>query len=495
MRALSRPTSPMPASVRQAARPPGPARQVARRLRRRLASEAGFAVPTVTLMIVAALGMAGVAVSTSIQSQGGTVRDQESKSALAVAESGVAQALLQFNRYGLVSESDPCAPLGTGSPDPETGWCGPVTGTAVDDGEVTYWARPLATEFDNDEVAFTELEVVAEGAIDGVTRRVDVTAGSSAGQEVFAKAQVKSKDGISLDQNAEIHAGSATNGDIVLEGKEGAKQCGTATVGIGKELIDPGEDGYFTDIECGTAGGAPEEEEITLDPVTQGEVPTENDNDRLFQLDRISGNKNTVCFDGLNGKGNSDTSCGGRELRIGSNSTVTLGGSVYSFCKLTLDSNSSLYIKAQPGETVYIYFDSPEACGYAGEDEPVTQLELRSNSRITSESGQPASVSMLFVGSEEIDTQILLNSETAVDGPCEQNFVIYAPRTDVVFNSETRFCGAVAGKTVHLDSNSEIWTSSAVEQWRLPLTAPHYVANRFVDCRADPVTGAPDAGC
>lgn len=463
-----------------------PLRRAAIRRLRRLASEAGFAVPTVTLMLIAALGMAGVAVSTSIGGQGGIVRDQETKSALAVAESGVDQAVLQFNRYGLASESEPCAPIGHTTTDAE-GWCPEVTGTTVNGGTVTYRARPTSGEMPSGDVAFTELEVVAKGTLDGTTRRVEQVANSSAGQDIFLDATVQSEEGIKLESNAEIHAGTATNGDLTIE--DNAKQCGTATVGVGKEKKGGGE--YSTDLECGTSGGEPAEDEIDLPPVEQGEAPEENDNDRLFQKDRISGNKNTACFDGLNGSGKEDKSCGERELVIGSNSSVTLGGSVYSFCKLTLNSNSSLYV-AQ-GKEVKIYFDSPENCGY--DEEPVVQLELRSNSRITSEPGKSASIALLFVGSTEIDTKIVLNSETAVDGPCEQNFVVYAPRTDIELNSETKFCGGLAGKTVHLDSNAEVWTSSGIDEFYLPLVAPHYVSSRFVDCTAEAATEVPDEGC
>jgi len=141
---------------------------------------------------------------------------------------------------------------------------------------------------------------------------------------------------------------------------------------------------------------------------------------------------------------------------------------------------------------VKIYFDSPEACGY---DDGATQLELLSNSRITSTTGDSTNVAMLFVGSEDLSTNILLNSNTAVDGPCEQNFVIYAPYTDIELNSNTKFCGAMAGKSIHLDSNAEIWTSSGTDKFFLPNTPPHYEPALFVECTVTSATGAPDEGC
>jgi hypothetical protein len=466
--------------------PLNPVRRLARIVACRLSSEAGFAVPTVTLMLLAAMAMAGVAVSTSIGGQGGAARDRETKTALALAESGVERALLQFNEYGLTGPT-PCAPVGGTVPDAE-GWCPEVNAT-VNGAPVNYRVKPTSSAMPNGEIAWTEIEVVSTGTLGAVTRRVDLVANSSAGQDMFVDATVKSEEGINLESFAEIHAGTATNGNLTVASN--AKQCGTTTVGVGKEMNGSG--GYYTDIACGVAGGEPAEDEIELPPVEQGNVPNENNNSFLFAKDHISGNKNTACFNGFSGAGKPDASCGPRELVVGSNSSVTLSGNVYSFCKLRLKSNSALYIA--PGAQVYIYFDSPEACGY--EEDPVTQLELLSNSRITPQSGKSGSVALLFVGSPNHATNVLLNSETSIDDPvlCTQNFVIYGPYTDIEMDSNTSFCGAMAGKTIHLDSNSEIWTSSGVGEFFLPLTAPHYVPSRFVDCVAAVAAVTPNEGC
>lgn len=457
---------------------------------RRLASEDGFAVPTVTLMLIAALGLAGAAVTTSIQGQGGTVRDQQAKTALAVAEAGVDQALLQFNRYGMASESEPCAPVGGGTPDAE-GWCPEVVINANEQtpnaGTVSYRVRPSGGELPSGDFAWTDLEVVSVGTLAGTTRRVDVSASSSSGQGTFLDADVLSKDGIGLDSNSQIHSGSATNGDITIG--PNAQQCGPASVGIGKKLGGGGD--HHSDIDC-TGTGTATEGEINLPPVNQGAAATVNDNDRLFGQDLISGNKADACWDGFDGNGSASGNCDARELLVDSNSSVTLGGTVYSFCKLTLKSNSSLYVNPVNPKTAKIYFDSPEACGYG---DGATQLELLSNARITSTTGKATDVALLFVGSEDLSTAILMNSNTSVDGPCEQNFVIYAPYSDIELDSNTKFCGAMAGKSIHLDSNAEIWTSSGTDNFFLPNTPPHYEPELFVECISTAATGAPDEGC
>ena len=441
-----------------------------RRIRRQ---EGGFAVPTALLMLMGATAVVSIGVVSSIQVQEGAVRDRETKSALSVAESAVSQVLLHYNR--IEPNTNPCSPV-TSSPPDGAGWCPPVTG-GLDGGTFTYSVRPLEGA----------IEVVASSNVDGVARRIHVTAHSSSGQSIFQDATVMSKDGIHMDSNAEVRAGTATNGDITLDSN--AKQCGVASVGVGRSMTLTGNAAYYTNPECSNASTAPNEGEISLPPVNQGDAPTVNDNARFFSLDLISGNKSRACWDGKNGNGQTSGNCGARHLDVRSNAAVTLGGTKYSFCKLTLSSNTSLYIQA--GQTTTIYFDSPEACGYPS---GTTQVEMSSNSRITSTDGGPANVAMLFVGSSSRQTKITLSSNTSIGAACQQNFVVYAPLTDILLNSNSTYCGAIAGNTLELDSNARVYTDSSAQNYVLPGTAAHYELDRFVECTAAP-TSPPNAGC
>lgn len=465
-------------------------KQLAQLLSSRLASEGGFAVPTVMLMTVAAMGMATVGVMASIQSQSGVVRDQGSKSALAVAESGVEQALLFYNRG-----ASPCEPAVDGE------WCGPVTGMSVNGGQVAYWARIGGGETCDVSNEVECVEIVSQGTVNGVTRRVDVYAASvssegSPGGGPFSNAGVLSKETLTLNANAKIHTGTATNGDIEITNGSSARLCGPASVGMGKELKPKGYSGYYSDPQCTSAGGPPLEKDLTLPPVNQGNAATENDNGRLFGQDLVSGKKLDACWSGFNASHAPSTKCGKeRQLFVGTNSAVTLGGTVYSFCKLTLDQNSALYVES--GANVTIYFDSPEACGFTS---ATTQLELQSNTRITAASGEPVSIALLFVGSESIPTKIQLNSNTSVEETCDQNFIVYAPLSEVELASKTKFCGAIAGESVHLNSNAEIWSGTGAEEfevpgWEPPETAAHYQPFRYVECSNGEVASSPSTGC
>jgi hypothetical protein len=249
-----------------------------------------------------------------------------------------------------------------------------------------------------------------------------------------------------------------------------ARICGDAAHGVGRDI-------YLSSNAHHDCGGE-FEQTLNLPPVNQGDAATANDNDRFFSLDPISGNTSRVDWDPVS-----------RQLEIRSNASVTLGGAVYSFCKLRMSSNTNLFVA--DGATVLIYFDSPEACELAPGE---SQLVLDSNSVITSNGGGSTNLAMLFVGSETMATSILLRSNTQVDEACEQNYVIYAPRTDIQFNSNARYCGAVGGKTIYVNSNAEFYSDSAAESWQLPNTAAHYVIDRFVECDSAPAAD-PDAEC
>ena len=422
-------------------------------------SDGGFAVPTVLFMVLAALAIGAVAVVSSVAAQRGALRDQDVKSALAAAEAGVSQALLHYNRVPTTT-AQPCI-ASNGSTlfvtaAPSGGWCAPIAG-AVTEGTFQYSAKPAAGGV---------LDIVSTGTVAGSTRRVHVTAHSPSGVQVFSESTVKALNWINMESNGNITANSATNGSVTLSGN--ANICGNVFYGTS---------GSFTlnQNSTHTCGGSAQEP-LALPPVNQGDAATVNDNNRFFTLDPRSNNKVTW---------NPTT----RVLDLRSNSSVTLGGSIYSFCKLDMSSNTSVYIA--PGSTVRIFFDSPEACGLPAGTE---QLNLESNSRITSATGGATNVAMLFVGSQTTPTTIHLASNTQVAGACEQNFVVYAPRSDVTVNSNSIYCGAIAGKTINISANSKVYTDGAVGNFTVPATNAHYTPDRFVECTGAAAT-PPDTGC
>jgi hypothetical protein len=439
---------------------------------RSVSSEAGFAVPTVLFVVMGAFAVASVAVIGSIRAQHGTTRDRDTKDALAVAEAGAHQALLRYNATGV---EQACVA-------PQTlvgGWCSQATGSLPDGGTFTYWVRP----------ADGEIEVVSQATVDGVTRRLNLTAHSAAGLQPFIDAGVIGLNGIELDANSNIGpppVDVATNGDVDLASN--STLCGNAQVGVGHDVIGSGTH------SCGAVTNGT----VTLPTLNQGNAATDNDNGNFFANTPINGQASRICLNGFRANGAPTKECSSRELLIkgggGQGGTaLTLPSGDYSLCRLELQSNSTLYIAS--GASVRIWFDSPEACGYASGSPQSVQLKLSSNSRITA-NGDSSSidVALLFVGSESRSTSIELSSNTALPAVCFQNFVIYAPRSDVHLNSNTYYCGAIGARTVSLDSNSHVQTSNQAQSFTLPNSPAHYVIDSFIECGGTATT-LPDANC
>ena len=96
---------------------------------------------------------------------------------------------------------------------------------------------------------------------------------------------------------------------------------------------------------------------------------------------------------------------------------------------------------------------------------------------------------MLFVGSDTKSSHITMNSNSQAGTACSSDFVIYAPKTDIQMDSNVNYCGAIAGKTIEMNSNTTVTSNSAAAAFQLPGAGPHYVANRFVECSAATTSG------
>jgi hypothetical protein len=417
----------------------------------RRTGESGFALPTVLFLLLAALAIASAGLTAALGGEKGTSRDYDTKDALGIAEAGVEQTL---ERYNLASVTPPCA----------TG----CTGSLSNGGTYTTWTRltPHSCPGGPHDV----LELVSEGTADGITRRVYTKANSASNECPFLNAGVIGLNSIHMDSNASITADVATNGNVTMDANSDLIGC--AQVGEGYGVTGAGVGGW-------TCTTGPVYGSTSLPPVNQGDVATNNQNSQL--LAHVGGKKaSDVCYNGFQADGVATTACGTRELLVKGNSTLTLTSGNYSLCRMELLSNSAIYIAA--GSEVRIFFDSPEACGYSSGSPGATQLMLDSNTRITVNGGGAGHVALMFVGSEDIETDIVLASNTLAQNACNQDFVVYAPRTNVELRSNSYYCGAIAGETIEVDSNAAITTSNDADGFDVDAAGDHYYAEEFKEC-------------
>ena len=95
--------------------------------------------------------------------------------------------------------------------------------------------------------------------------------------------------------------------------------------------------------------------ELNLQPVDQGDAPTNNDNARIGNPPQPTGLDPCTDCNGI------DWDPSTRMLSLRNNSTLTLGGSVYSFCGIEIENTAQLKIPARPlGTGIRIFIDSPD---------------------------------------------------------------------------------------------------------------------------------------
>jgi Tfp pilus assembly protein PilX len=423
-----------------------------------LRSEDGMAVPTVMLLVVTALALAMVSVLGSISTQRGSVRDQDSKTALAAADAGVNRALWRQNKMP-PGDGFFCA----GNETPSGGWCPVKTGQVGD----ASWSYQVSVAD-----AGGVIKIVSAGTRDGVSRKVSLLSRKMSGAEVFGGERVMAKEDIFMDSNARIEVPVGTNGDIHLDSD--AEICANARYGVGESITFGSNSGQCPGYSL-TSG------DRELPPLFKPGLATANDNGRFFGQD-IRSSSSEVTW-------NSTT----RTLTLNSNGTLTLGGGNYFICRLVLDSNSRLYMAS--GAQSRIYFDKPENCPSLPNDSGAkNQFWMSSNTEISSTGYNPALgnfdlLGFYFFGSTSIPTTIHLDSNASV----QNELVIYAPESDVYMNSNSQYIGAIAGKSLHMDSNAVITSDSNMPPPLIDI-APFHIKGRYVEC-ATTVTGAPDAGC
>jgi len=443
------------------------------------------------LSTVAALGLAGGAVMTTVDVQRGSKRDNSSKSAIAAADAGANVAMQRLNRNGgLLSSEKPCLnltgddeePLKAGPADPvEPGWCAPIEEEVDGEGGGAAYSYRVSALGNN--CGESETCVVSTGTAGTVSRRIELSLDENAlisgltANEVNAKkieiAELEGKSQAEIEQieqeikeageagsggggiagligreiitasgNSDIRVGVATNGDLITSGN--TTICGDIQVGVGKGWSHSGNASQCSGYSYG-------EGTLSLPSVSSfipADIATNNSNGRI-----------TKCSGGLPAECEQDTYNGNwsstkpfkpsdRKISLSGNTILTLGGGDYWICSMSLSGNSKLVMAK--GATVRLFFDTPENCGS-------NQISMSGNNEITSTGYQPE------VGEYDVPGFYLLGSKTqtsqvSLSGnySSTNEFVVYAPDSYISVSGNATFKGIIAGKQIAWSGNGKI---------------------------------------
>jgi hypothetical protein len=464
----------------------GSSDSILKRLSASLREERGLAIPTTLLVLVIGIGFSMTAIVASISSQRGSVRDQDRKTAIAAADTGIDEAILRQNKIA-TTPSNPCLRPTVSSgllslapgPAEADGWCPTVSGTV---GSATYAYRtypvpPAAGDCLRNSIGqcVSAVNVVSAGSSDGVSRRVMVNTSAPSGVDIFGNYRAVGVDDVTVGGSSDVDVSTGTNGDLTIENN--ATLCGDGRHG-------PGHGAHFNNNGTQCTGYGIFEGSQELPPPNLTEVYASSDTSRFFSLDTRTGN---ATWDPTT-----------KTLELHGNASVTLGGKNYLFCQLVMDGSSKLIMAKNAGNVtpegfhqIRLYFDSPENCG---QDSGVVQVSLTGTASIISTGYNPNAGAfdmpgIYMLGSDDRETNAIFNGT----GNVQNEFLLYAPRTHVELGGTAEYVGPVAGLTLET-SGTALLTSDANMPNPDVQTVIVYKRERYVECTG--ATGAPpDANC
>jgi hypothetical protein len=327
--------------------------------------------------------------------------------------------------------------------------------------------------------ALVERKIVSTGIANGIVRRVSQRITAATGEPVFAVGYAGvSLNAVDFGNNVSVTGGLGSNGNVYL--KNFAEVCGPATPGSGKAVIVQNNahicNGYSTQ---------PATTNFNLQPVDQGNAATVNDNDRIGDPPA------PTSADPCSSCGNITWSPSSRVLQLRNNATLTLGGNVYSLCRLDLDNTAQLKIATRPpGTAVRIYIDSPESCGGGS---GMGSVSVRNNSSIVNLNSDPTTLQLYVVGSPTQATSV--DFSNGVDIETEMLMAVYAPYSTVTMRNNTSLTGAIAAKQLVLQNNASLIYHDRIGDITTGSQVRLYRDDEYIECSNAPTAAAVDSGC
>jgi hypothetical protein len=439
----------------------------------RLRSQHGIALPA-ALMILFILSLLGAAlVHTAVSSGTESSRDRNVKRAVAAADAGIDVALYRLNK--LTPSALQCVVIGTLDlmlePLLPDDWCR-VQNETLDSGAIYSYRVSGGTELTLNGQKLLQRKIISTGVVGGVERRVLAVVGSAVGTPLFGGHAVMSDETLRLTGGARVAGSAASNGDVSLAST--AEICGDITYGPGKQLITSG-----LGHQCPGYAAGPASQPFLLNPVDQGNAPTDegNDNDRFGSLDPW-----TLPL-GITWNPAS------RALVLKNGSTLTLTGNVYSLCRLEISNGAQLIIAPRnlSAPPLRIYIDEPENCGsVAG----AGSVELGNLGSITNVNSNPATLNLYVVGSSAgTPTSIEFSNSSAA-----MSLLVYAPRSSVSLENGAAIIGAVAAKSVSLAGTAQVTWHQGADEVSVPVLQL-FRRQSWTECSARKTAAAVDSGC
>jgi type II secretory pathway pseudopilin PulG len=441
--------------------------------------ESGVALPVALAVIMVVSGLATVAARAAIISNNQTERDLQVKRATQAAYAGFQALRYQINLLQPPSTHCVLKEISTGALSVAAtqgdGWCDPQTEDLCD--RAGYTARiSSGTNITVNGQLLSTRRIVSIGSAGGVQRRVALSVNAATGAPVFPPGYaITSLNSVDFGNSARVVGGLASNGNVTL--RNSVEICGPITPGPGKTLTLDNSASV-----CGFST-APAEQDFQLQPVDLEGSTAVNDDGRISAAVSGTGSPADAC-----------TSCdkiewdpASRVLKLRNNSTLTLSGNLYNFCQLELHNSAQLIVAPRaPDSPLKIYIDTPESCGTG-----LGSAVFRNNSGMVNLNTDPTTLQLRVAG-----------SPTAASGVSFENsfdstmiMAVYAPNSTITMQNNLSLIGALAGKQVHMQNNTQLTYHERIADIATGSSIRVYQSEAYVECTVTPTGSAVDAGC
>ena len=332
------------------------------------------------------------------------------------------------------------------------GWCDPQTEDLGDGAGYTARISSANEHHGERPDLLSRRRIVSIGSADGVQRRVALIGECGDGKApLFAPGYAITS--LQLDRLRQQRPGrravSPRTATSTL--RNWAEICGPVTPGPGKTLTL-----YNSASVCGNFSTAPAQQDFQLQP-----VDLEGQHRRSTTTRRIS-----AAVSGTGSPGRHmhllrqiEWNPATRVLKLRNNATLTLSGNMYSFCRdRAAQQRAADRGAARPNTPLKIYIDTPESCGGG----TWARCVFRNNSGIVNLNTDPTTLQLHVAGSSDGGDQRLVREQLRLDDV----MAVYAPNSTIRMENNLSLIGALAGKQVHMQNNTQLDLSRADRRHR-----------------------------
>lgn len=443
-------------------------------------SDGGFAMYTVIMAMTVVLVLSAALANGSVATISGVNKDELAVRAFQAAEAGSQTALHRLNL--IQPQAAQCVTTAATSPQTGSNWCAATSPESI--GDRQSFTYQTSSEMSGGctgstyGTATSERCVVATGTVSGVSRRVIARVVSSSGAVPFPVNGLLGLTSVTIGNNTTTSAAIGSNGQLTVNNNA------SLTGGVYLWASAPAPSVGSNAVVSPAASSVPTAYVLSppnmLHPTTLLDSKTSNDNGRL-----LAGANPADSCSGGNGTGSTcytNTGAIPRQLSLGNNGSVTLGGGVYNFCNINIGNGASINIAS--AAKVIIFIDSPDRSGsgcVAGQG----GITSGNNAVFSNPSGDPTALQLVIYGSTAQPTFFLPNNITLAAS-------IYAPTTAIDFKNNGSFNGGISAKSINIKNNAT-W-DSRVASLRFATTLIYFrgawrQCNSIAQAATTPATG------